>query len=90
MKKIAKNILMITGGFAAGLLIGSKVTSKIISTYYESDLDDVEYVKTPNDHIIIKIDEPGLEKNDADSEIDVSINEIERKPFDASDENRTI
>ena len=90
MNKNVKNVLKVSCGFVGGFVIGWKIASKIITTCYESSLDDIEYVKTPNDHIIIKVDEPELEKNESDSDIDVAIGGVERKPFDASDEDIII
>lgn len=76
MKRFVKNSLFALGGFVVGAIVSYRITSKIVGMYHSSNEDDIEYVKTPNDHINIIAEEDDLIHSDEDDEIDVSIDPI--------------
>lgn len=106
MKKIVKNTLMVSLGATIGFMFGYRVATKIAhANLRDLEDDDIEYVKTPNDHVIINFEEDNLSSNEEDSDIDVDINDetptgatgdytyipgVEREPFDSSEEGITI
>ena len=105
MKKIVKNTLMVSLGGVVGFMFGYRVATKIAHANLRDLEDDIEYVTTPNDHVIINFEESNLSSTEEDSDIDIDINDetptsatgdytyipgVEREPFDPSEEGIMI
>ena len=84
MKKLIKGTLIATGIFTLGAAVGYRIAYKVFG---KRDFDDVQYVKTPNDHIMIKVEEDNNLNTFDSNDIDVNIPEEEddiSRPIDGS------
>ena len=72
MKKLIKGTLIVSGIFALGAAVGYRIAYKVLG---KRDFDDVQYIKTPNDHIIIKVEEDDNLNTFNGDDIDVNIPE---------------